>query len=193
MSRPVFAANWKMNHGPTDARAFLRILPRSTIRATPIARSSSFRPAIALSAVVDALEGSHAMCALACRTSTGKTRARSPARSRRRWRATPVRITRSSDIRSVDTCSARPTRRRRRKVRGMFPCRTRSDPVRRREARASANEARPTPSCCASCALDSRGIAPGADRALARRVRTGVGDRHRKNRDARGRLARASP
>ena len=24
MLKPIFAANWKMNHGPTDARAFVR-------------------------------------------------------------------------------------------------------------------------------------------------------------------------
>ena len=24
LRKPVFAANWKMNHGPTDAKAFLR-------------------------------------------------------------------------------------------------------------------------------------------------------------------------
>ena len=24
MQRPVFAANWKMKHGPTDAKAFMR-------------------------------------------------------------------------------------------------------------------------------------------------------------------------
>ena len=24
MKRPIFAANWKMNHGPTDAKAFMR-------------------------------------------------------------------------------------------------------------------------------------------------------------------------
>ena len=34
MQRPIFAANWKMNHGPTDARAFMRDVPCRTTRRT---------------------------------------------------------------------------------------------------------------------------------------------------------------
>jgi triosephosphate isomerase len=55
MLKPILAANWKMNHGPTDARAFLRTFlahyPRDTDRTVAF-----FPPAITLPAVVDALE-----------------------------------------------------------------------------------------------------------------------------------------
>ena len=53
MKRPVFAANWKMNHGPTDARAFMKTFlshyQRRTDRTVVI-----FPSALALHAVVDA-------------------------------------------------------------------------------------------------------------------------------------------
>jgi triosephosphate isomerase len=54
MQRPILAANWKMNHGPTEARAFVAAFlaaytPRSD-RSVVI-----FPPALALSAVRDAL------------------------------------------------------------------------------------------------------------------------------------------
>ena len=55
MSRHVFAANWKMNHGPTEAREFLRSFlqyyPRHSDRQVIF-----FPSAIALSVVVDALK-----------------------------------------------------------------------------------------------------------------------------------------
>ncbi len=51
---PLFAANWKLNHGPTDARAFLqRFLaqtPRRSDRTLLL-----FPPALSLSAVVESL------------------------------------------------------------------------------------------------------------------------------------------
>ncbi len=54
MKRPIFAANWKMNHGPTDAKAFMRTFlahysrrPDRTVLFIP--------PALTLSAVLDAL------------------------------------------------------------------------------------------------------------------------------------------
>ena len=53
MKRPVFAANWKMNHGPTDARAFMKTFlshyQRRTDRTVVI-----FPSALALHAVVEA-------------------------------------------------------------------------------------------------------------------------------------------
>ena len=56
MKRPVFAANWKMNHGPSDARAFLRTFldyyPRGRERNRTVI---FFPPALALSAVVETL------------------------------------------------------------------------------------------------------------------------------------------
>ncbi len=56
MQRPVLAANWKMNHGPTEARAFMAAFlasytPRSD-RSVAI-----FPPALALATVRDALAG----------------------------------------------------------------------------------------------------------------------------------------
>lgn len=54
MLKPIFAANWKMNHGPTDARAFMRSflkqVPRGDKRTIAF-----FPPAITLQTVVDAL------------------------------------------------------------------------------------------------------------------------------------------
>ncbi|HEY0780217.1 MAG TPA: triose-phosphate isomerase [Gemmatirosa sp.] len=54
MLKPIFAANWKMNHGPTDARAFMRSFlsqaPRGDGRTIVF-----FPPAITLGTVVDAL------------------------------------------------------------------------------------------------------------------------------------------
>jgi triosephosphate isomerase len=55
MSRPIFAANWKMNHGPTDAREFLRSFlqyyPRHSDRQVIF-----FPAAVSLAAVVDGLK-----------------------------------------------------------------------------------------------------------------------------------------
>ena len=39
--KPVFAANWKMNHGPTDAKAFLRTFLVHYARRAGVIRSSS--------------------------------------------------------------------------------------------------------------------------------------------------------
>lgn len=54
MQRPVFAANWKMNHGPSDARAFLRRFLAHNSR-----RSDRtlifFPPAVTVAAVVEGL------------------------------------------------------------------------------------------------------------------------------------------
>lgn len=54
MLKPIFAANWKMNHGPTDARAFMRSFltqaPRRDGRTLIF-----FPPAIALATVAHAL------------------------------------------------------------------------------------------------------------------------------------------
>src|SRR5688572_26106813 len=55
MRKPVLAANWKMNHGPSDARAFMRTFlvryARRTDRSVII-----FPPAVALPAVVEAIK-----------------------------------------------------------------------------------------------------------------------------------------
>ncbi|HWJ24459.1 MAG TPA: triose-phosphate isomerase [Gemmatimonadaceae bacterium] len=56
MKRPVFAANWKMNHGPSDARAFLRTFldyyPRGRERDRTV---MFFPPALTLTTVVETL------------------------------------------------------------------------------------------------------------------------------------------
>jgi len=54
MRHPVFAANWKMNHGPTEARAFMAAF---TARWTPRTDRSIifFPPAVSLGAVVHAI------------------------------------------------------------------------------------------------------------------------------------------
>jgi len=52
--KPVFAANWKMNHGPTDAKAFMRTFlvhyPRRADRTVAF-----FPPSVTLAATADAL------------------------------------------------------------------------------------------------------------------------------------------
>ena len=54
LRKPVFAANWKMNHGPTDAKAFLRtFLVHYARRADRTV--AFFPPTLTLHAVTDAL------------------------------------------------------------------------------------------------------------------------------------------
>ena len=54
LRKPVFAANWKMNHGPTDAKAFLRtFLVHYARRADRTV--AFFPPALTLSAVTESL------------------------------------------------------------------------------------------------------------------------------------------
>ena len=54
MRKPVFAANWKMNHGPTDAKAFMRTFLTHYAR-RPDRTIMFFPPAATLHAVLDAL------------------------------------------------------------------------------------------------------------------------------------------
>ena len=54
MLKPVFAANWKMNHGPTDARRFMRDFLFHSARVTD-RTIAFFPPAITLAAVQEAL------------------------------------------------------------------------------------------------------------------------------------------
>ena len=54
LRKPVFAANWKMNHGPTDAKAFLRTFLVHHAR-RPDRTVMFFPPALTLHAVTDAL------------------------------------------------------------------------------------------------------------------------------------------
>jgi triosephosphate isomerase len=58
MKRPVFAANWKMNHGPSDAKAFMRTFLAHYAR-RPDRTVLFFPPALTLHAVLDALRERH--------------------------------------------------------------------------------------------------------------------------------------
>jgi len=58
MLKPILAANWKMNHGPTDARAFMRNFLAHYRRDTD-RTVAFFPPAITLAAVQDALSERH--------------------------------------------------------------------------------------------------------------------------------------
>lgn len=58
MKRPIFAANWKMNHGPTDAKSFMRAFLAHYAR-RPDRTVLFFPPALTLHAVVDALRERH--------------------------------------------------------------------------------------------------------------------------------------
>lgn len=55
MQRPVFAANWKMNHGPSDARAFMRSFLAHYARRTD-RQVMFFPPAVTLTTVLDMLK-----------------------------------------------------------------------------------------------------------------------------------------
>jgi triosephosphate isomerase (TIM) len=55
MQRPVFAANWKMNHGPSDARAFMRSFLAHYAR-RPDRQVIFFPPAVSLTTVLDSLK-----------------------------------------------------------------------------------------------------------------------------------------
>ncbi len=54
MKTPVFAANWKMNHGPTDAKAFMRTFLAHYAR-RPDRTVMFFPPALTFHAVADAV------------------------------------------------------------------------------------------------------------------------------------------
>ena len=56
MSHPIFAANWKMNHGPSEARAFMKTFlsqyPRQNDRTVIF-----FPPAASIATVAQLAEG----------------------------------------------------------------------------------------------------------------------------------------
>ncbi|MGQ0649834.1 MAG: triose-phosphate isomerase [Gemmatimonadaceae bacterium] len=54
MQRPIFAANWKMHHGPSDARAFMRSFLAHYAR-RPDRKVVFFPPAVSITAVLDSL------------------------------------------------------------------------------------------------------------------------------------------
>ncbi len=55
MQRPIFAANWKMHHGPSDTRAFMRTFLAHYAR-RPDRQVIFFPPAVSLTTVLDALK-----------------------------------------------------------------------------------------------------------------------------------------
>lgn len=55
MQRPVFAANWKMNHGPSDARAFMRSFLAHFARRTD-RQVIFFPPAVTLTTVLEMIK-----------------------------------------------------------------------------------------------------------------------------------------
>jgi triosephosphate isomerase len=58
MQRPVFAANWKMHHGPSDARAFMRSFLAHSARRTD-RQVLLFPPAVSVTTVLDMLKERH--------------------------------------------------------------------------------------------------------------------------------------
>ncbi len=58
MQRPVFAANWKMHHGPSDARAFMRSFLAHSARRTD-RQLLFFPPAISVTTVLDMIRERH--------------------------------------------------------------------------------------------------------------------------------------
>jgi len=75
----LFAANWKMNLGPSDARSYLATFLKA-YAAQPNRQVWFFPPAVSLEAV--AMDSGIGLTfSPACRTSTGSRKARSPERS----------------------------------------------------------------------------------------------------------------
>ena len=58
MQRPVFAANWKMHHGPSDARAFMRSFLAHSARRTD-RQVLFFPPAVSVTTVLDMIKERH--------------------------------------------------------------------------------------------------------------------------------------
>ncbi len=78
--RVIFAANWKMNHGPESAGAFARRFLELT---APVeGRELWFFPPIVSLAAVAGVLGERPTSGSAPRTRTGRRRARSPVRYR---------------------------------------------------------------------------------------------------------------
>ena len=110
---------------------------------------------------------------------TPRTRARSPARSRRAcWRGSTC-ATSSSATRNGGPCSARPTRWSTPRLPAVRRARHGPDPVRRRDPRAARGGPTPSRSSPASSAARSRASTSTRRRRAGRRLRAGLGHRHR--------------
>ena len=124
------------------------------LHGAPIGRSSSFRQRLP-SAPWLTCSRSDTTSWSACRIFTRRTREPSPAKSPRPWRAMRGRPSPSSGTRSADTCSERPTRKRRRKwppryEPGSPPCSAWA------RSSKSARQIRPKLWCCDNCERVSR-------------------------------------
>ena len=108
--RPVapmlIAGNWKMFKGPAEAAAFCRALRDADLGDVDVVVCP---PYVSLAAAVQALAGTE-IGVFAQNVPLGRTRARSPARSRRRCCASSASTARSSATPSGASTSARPTR-----------------------------------------------------------------------------------
>jgi len=58
MQRPIFAANWKMHHGPSDARAFMRSFLAHSARRTD-RQVLFFPPAVSVTTVLEMIRERH--------------------------------------------------------------------------------------------------------------------------------------
>ena len=102
----LIAGNWKMFKGPAEAGD---VLPRAA-RGRPRRRRRRRLPAVRLARRGRAGARGHRDRRRRAERATGPTRARSPARSRRRCCASSASTARSSGTRSGASTSARPTR-----------------------------------------------------------------------------------
>jgi triosephosphate isomerase len=181
MKRPVFAANWKMNHGPTDARAFMRTFlshyQRHTDRTVVI-----FPSALALHVVVEAardradvkvgVQNIHAEDKGAFTGELSNAMARDAGAKvvpRRPFRAPHIFGETDADTGRKCAAAARAG--------------SRADAQRGRDERAAASAARPRRWSPRSCAPGSRCSSRRAA-GVTVAYEPGVGDRHRPHRHA---------
>ena len=125
---------------PRADRRRVRSSRRSSraMRAAPDRTVILFPPAlVAVDAVADALRERPDILRRRAEHLDRGRRARSPARTRRRWRATPARASCSSATPSGATSSARPTTQTAKKCARAVRARAHADALRRREARAA--------------------------------------------------------
>ena len=183
-SRPLIAANWKMNKTIAEARGVLRAAPARRRGARRRRRRGRHLPALPRAAAGRAALRRAPASASPPRTCTSRTRAPSPARSRRRCCSTPASTASSSATPSAASSSARPTRRsparcRRRSTAGLLPilCVGESEAERERDE-TEAVLRRQVDADLAEVADD--GARRGRDR-----LRADLGDRHRQDRHRR--------
>ena len=176
----IFAANWKMHHGPPTRAALLRARFSSELSARSAGRTLwFFPPAVSLRRAGAGASASARTSRSARRTCTGSRRARSPARRRVSMvpgAAGAGALVGHSERRHVFGETDAETAR---KVQALLDAAADADALRRREARRSARRARPRTWCCASSSAVLAGLAADEAGPAAHRLRAGLGDRHR--------------